>query len=103
MVETLRIIGAWLGGILLGAFFFVGLWWTVQKGVTARQPALLFLASMLIRTLAAVAGFYYLSRGDWRTLTASLTGFIVSRFIVTRFFNSSSAQMKVLPRTGAAQ
>ena len=36
--------------LLLGAFFFGGLWWTVQKGVTSETPALWFLGSLLLRT-----------------------------------------------------
>ena len=30
-------------GALLGAFFFGGLWWTVQKGVTSERPCPLVL------------------------------------------------------------
>ena len=41
---------ALLAGALLGAFFFGGLWWTVQKGVTSERPALWFLGSLLLRT-----------------------------------------------------
>ena len=39
-----------LAGALLGAFFFGGLWWTVQKGVASERPALWFLGSLLLRT-----------------------------------------------------
>jgi F1F0 ATPase subunit 2 len=90
MVDMLRIGGALLGGICLGAFFFLGLWWTVQRGVAAVNPAPLFLGSVLVRTLVTVAGFYYLSSSDWRNLVASLAGFLFARFVITRQLGSQA-------------
>ncbi len=72
-----------LVGLLLGAIFFGGLWWTVRKGLTARQPALWFLGSMLLRMGLTLAGFYFVGRGDWRRLIACLIGFVIGRFAVT--------------------
>ncbi len=74
---------AGLGGLLLGAIFFGGLWWTVRKGLTAKQPALWFLGSTLLRMGIALAGFYFFGRGDWKRLMACLAGFVVGRVIVT--------------------
>ena len=73
-----------LAGLLLGALFFGGLWWTVLKGVSARQPALWFGASLLLRTGIVLAGFYLVSGADWKRLLLCLLGFIVARFIVIR-------------------
>ncbi|HUW00327.1 MAG TPA: ATP synthase subunit I [Gallionella sp.] len=73
-----------LAGLLLGALFFGGLWWTVQKGLSARQPALWFGVSMLLRTGIVLAGFYLVSGADWKRLLLCLLGFIVARFIVIR-------------------
>jgi F1F0 ATPase subunit 2 len=84
MIEALRIGCAMVGGIALAAFFFVGLWWTVRRGVVSRQPAVWFLCSMLLRTLVVMAGFYYLSRGDWRNIAGSLAGFVLARIVITR-------------------
>jgi F1F0 ATPase subunit 2 len=36
-------------GLLLGAIFFGGLWWTVRKGASSEQPAFWFLGSLLLR------------------------------------------------------
>jgi F1F0 ATPase subunit 2 len=72
-----------LAGILLGAIFFGGLWWTVRKGVLSSQPALWFMVSFLIRTVIAVAGFYFATRGDWRRSFACLLGFLMARALVT--------------------
>jgi F1F0 ATPase subunit 2 len=50
MNEILNLILALVAGFLLGAFFFGGLWWTVQKGLSSRRPELWFLGSLLLRT-----------------------------------------------------
>jgi F1F0 ATPase subunit 2 len=71
-------------GLLLGAIFFGGLWWTVRKGVSAKSPALWFLISMLLRMGIVLAGFYFVGRGDWRRLVSCLFGFIIARLIMMR-------------------
>lgn len=72
-------------GILLGAFFFGGLWWTVQRGLISHNPVWWFFGSSLLRTSAALAGFYFTSRGDWRKFVVCLLGFVIARVVVTRF------------------
>jgi F1F0 ATPase subunit 2 len=73
-----------MAGVLIGAFFFGGLWWTVQKSLTSNNPVLWFFGSTLLRTGFAVAGFYFTSRGDWRNLLVCLLGFVIARVVVTR-------------------
>jgi F1F0 ATPase subunit 2 len=73
-----------VAGVLLGAIFFGGLWWTVRKGVSSKRPAFWFLGSMLLRTGIIVAGFYFVSGGVWDRLLACLLGFAVARLLVTR-------------------
>jgi F1F0 ATPase subunit 2 len=73
-----------MAGVLIGAFFFGGLWWTVQKSLTSNNPALWFFGSTLMRTGFAMAGFYFTSRGDWQKLLACLLGFVIARVVVTR-------------------
>jgi F1F0 ATPase subunit 2 len=69
-------------GILLGAMFFGGLWWTVRKGVASPRPALWFSLSLLLRTGIALAGFYFVSGGAWQRQLACLLGFVIARLIV---------------------
>ena len=64
--------------------FFGGLWWTVRKGVSSKQPALWFFGSLLLRMSIALAGFYFVSGGHWERLLACLLGFVIARLIVTR-------------------
>jgi F1F0 ATPase subunit 2 len=84
MNETLNLVLALVAGVLLGAIFFGGLWWTVSKGLSSRWPALWFFGSLLLRTSIALAGFYFVSGSHWERLLLCLLGFVISRLIVTR-------------------
>ena len=84
MNETLTLTLALVAGLLLGAIFFGGLWWTVRKGVSSRQPALWFFGSLLLRMSIVPAGFYFVSGGHWERLLVCLLGFVMARFIVMR-------------------
>jgi F1F0 ATPase subunit 2 len=76
---------ALLAGILLGAIFYGGLWWTVRRGVVSKTLGAWLIGSFVLRAVMAVGGFYVVSRGDWRSLLACLLGFIVARIGATRF------------------
>jgi F1F0 ATPase subunit 2 len=82
MIEAPAFILALLAGVMLGAIFFGGLWWTVRWGVSSEWAAVLFLGSLLLRTAIALAGFYFVSQGDWRKVLACLLGFLSARFWV---------------------
>ena len=84
MNETLTLVPDLVMGVLLGAVFFGGLWWTVRKGVSSKQPALWFFSSLLLRVSIALAGFYSVSGGHWERLLVCLLGFVMARLIVTR-------------------
>lgn len=71
-------------GVLLGAIFFGGLWWTVRKCVSSRQPALWVFGSGLLRMSITLAGFYFVAQGHWERLLVCLLGFVMARVIVTR-------------------
>jgi F1F0 ATPase subunit 2 len=75
---------ALFAGLLLGAIFFGGLWWTVHRGLSSSRPAFWFLGSLLLRMSLVLVGFYFVGRGDWRRLVTCLLGFVVARFIVMR-------------------
>ena len=84
MNEALSLVLAWMTGVLLGAVFFGGLWWTVRRGLSSKRPVFWFLGSLLLRTSIILAGFYVVSGGHWERLLACLFGFVIARFIVTR-------------------
>jgi F1F0 ATPase subunit 2 len=79
--EILTIVLAGFAGLLLGAIFFGGLWWTVRNGIKAKQPTLWFLVSIIARMGIALTGFYWVGGGQWPRLLSCLVGFIVARMI----------------------
>ena len=84
MNEIIRVLPAFGVGVLLGFFFFGGLWWTVSKGMTSPRPELWFLGSLLVRTGVTLAGFYWAAHGDWKRVLACLVGFVIARVVVAR-------------------
>jgi F1F0 ATPase subunit 2 len=91
ILALLILAGSLLAGVLLGAFFFGGLWWTIQMRSPSQWSGLLFAGSLLVRMAVAVTGFYFMSHGDWRRLVACLAGFLLARIAVTRLIRLPSA------------
>src|SRR5665648_145539 len=82
MNETLFMILAFIAGLVLGIFFFGGLWFT------AKTPSIWFFLSFFLRVSIVMFGFYYISPGGLQPLIVSVLGFIVARFVVTHFTKS---------------
>lgn len=70
-------------GVLIGAVFFGGLWWTVRNAPGFANPGLWFAGSSMIRTLVAVGGYLIVSDGNWRNIVSCLAGFLAARLAVT--------------------
>ena len=62
MNETLILAGDLLAGILLGTFFFGGLWWTIRMDLSSEWSGLVFAGSFVIRAAASVVGYFLPSR-----------------------------------------
>ena len=90
MNDPLSLILSWSAGVLLGAMFFGGLWWTVRRGLTSDRPATWFFVSQLSRMSVAVTGFYFVAGGQMDRLLACLVGFICARVVVARITQSDS-------------
>ena len=101
MNETLMLVLAWAAGGGLGAVFFGGLWWTIHKGASSKQPALWFFASLLVRMSIALAGFYFVGRWHWERLVVCLLGFILARLAVMRL-TRPSAENQIRPAQEAS-
>ncbi|MEO7028161.1 MAG: ATP synthase subunit I [Acidobacteriaceae bacterium] len=84
MIEQILTACALFAGVLIGILFFGGLWWTVQKVTSSRQPGLLFAASFLLRTVLTLAAFYLIGSGSWQRLLVCLIGFVLGRMLVKR-------------------
>ena len=89
MTDALSFISSLIAGLLLGAFFFGGLWWTVRKGVKSERVALWFFGSMLLRTGLVMLGFYFVMGESWLRLLAALLGFLLARIITTQFVRTA--------------
>lgn len=68
-----------LAGLGIGAFYFLGLWWTVRKLPVVRMPGLLTFASFLGRTAICITVFYLTMQGRWENLLMCLAGFMLMR------------------------
>lgn len=102
MNETLGIGVAFTTGVLLGAFFFGGLWLTVKKVVAAKRAALWLFGSLMLRTSIVLVGFYFVAHDHWQRLLVSLFGFIIARFIIMRFKLQSVNLTNVKQESGNA-
>jgi F1F0 ATPase subunit 2 len=82
MDEFVSLAPALAAGLLLGAFFFGGLHWTVIRGLSSPRPSLWFAGSMLLRMSITLAGFYFVGREDWQRWLLCLLGFVLARLVV---------------------
>jgi len=98
MIEFLPLAAACAAGLLLGAGFFGGLWWTVRRGMSAERPALWFLGSVVLRMSIVLVGFYLVSSGDWKRLLACLLGFVIARFLVTSLARTATGSQGIPAR-----
>ena len=91
MNDFFPLVSAVATGLLLGAQFFGGLWWTIRAGLRSRRPALWFIGSMVLRMSIALGGFYYVGHEHWQRLAACLLGFITARLLAKALVRPSTA------------
>ncbi len=72
MNDFLTLALALLAGVLLGAIFFGGLWWTVRKGVSSKHSAPWFLGSSAVADGCYSRWILFISGGHWDRLLACL-------------------------------
>lgn len=90
MNDLLVLILTFIAGLLLGGFFFGGLWWTTRKGLLSKSPALWFLGSLIIRLGVTIPLFYAVCRNHWERMLICLAGFIIARMIVVRLVQNKN-------------
>ena len=71
-------------GLALGVVFFGGLWWTTQRLLHSRRPALLALTSLLVRMGCLAAGMYLITRIGAVAAVAAAAGMLVVRSVIVR-------------------
>jgi F1F0 ATPase subunit 2 len=70
-------------GLLLGVFFYGGLWLTVHALLRSRYPVLLTISSFWARTLVTLGGFLFAMNGSWQNAIVCLAGFGLGRLAVS--------------------
>jgi len=76
-------------GMVLGIFFFGGLWLTLRKLPDAKNPVVLTLGSFFVRVAVSVSGFYLAVRaGGLEGLLACLAGFMLVKFALVNRLRS---------------
>jgi len=81
-------------GIILGLFYFGGLWFTVQNLNNRPHPFILLIASLFIRMAIVLTGLYLILQQGWIGLVMSLIGFITMRVVMILFLKPHSMQIK---------
>ena len=90
-----------LSGMLLGAFFFGGLWLTVRQLKTLRHPAVLFALSAMVRTAVVLFGIWSVAGHDAGAALFCLLGFVVVRSMAIGAKNLSSRGNDTNPEPSA--
>jgi F1F0 ATPase subunit 2 len=83
MNEILVLALAMISGIVLGVFYFGGLWLTLLHLSRSRQPALLTVSSFLGRSAVCLFCFYLVASNGWGGLVSSLAGFTLMKLALT--------------------
>ena len=93
-MSVAAIVAASFAGVVLGAFFYGGLWFTVTRLRTARHPAILALASFWIRSVAVLVGAVFFARRGWQLGLILIPGFAAGRFVVSFFLRERRMSLK---------
>jgi F1F0 ATPase subunit 2 len=91
MSEWLSLTPALMAGLILGAFYFGGLWLTVQWLRETPRPALLTLGSLIIRLGVVLLIMYLVTGGQWARIGVCLLGFFVMRVILVRYWQPNAS------------
>jgi F1F0 ATPase subunit 2 len=88
---TMEYAAVFIAGILLGFFYFGGLWLTTraltrlpreQAIRPSMPPALQLLMSFASRMGVTLAFLYWLMQGNWRRALVALLGMLLARFLI---------------------
>ena len=90
MINVIGYFGIMIGGMILGLIFFGGLWFTIQKGLGSKLPALWFGISLFVRIGITLGGFYLLTRGNLLNFAFCLPGFIAVKILFVNITKHSA-------------
>lgn len=96
MNEIIQFVFMLTSGFVLGVLFFGGLWFTVKKSVSVKNPVLWIFGSFIVRMGIVLLGFYYLIQFGWHAMFLGLFGLIMARFITMYFIRKYDAKQNIL-------
>ncbi len=82
MNNVALLLMALAAGVLLGLFFFGGLWFTAKKAVVSKLPTIWFFVSLIVRLCVTIVVFYFVGRNHWDRMLVCLTGFVIARTVI---------------------
>jgi F1F0 ATPase subunit 2 len=80
--QILIIARAFAAGLVVGLFFFGGLWWTVKRVPGSSRPLLLIFGSLIVRVGVSLTALYFICDADWRRYMAALLAIFIVRLII---------------------
>jgi F1F0 ATPase subunit 2 len=79
-----QLLLSFLAGAAAGSLYFTGLWYTVRRLPEARHPALLLLASFVLRLALLLGTIYLLAGAHWSYLISAVAGLLLARTLLIR-------------------
>ena len=84
MMRIMNLIYPFMAGLLMGVFYFGGLWFTVRKLPYTDSPALWVFVSFGFRLMIVLIGFYIIMGSHWENAVVALVGFVLVRLFLVR-------------------
>jgi F1F0 ATPase subunit 2 len=81
-----------LAGIALGILYFGGLWLTITRMRTIKNPGIFLTLSFILRTVVVIGGFYLISDGKLERLAVAMLAFFVTRFVFIKYFSPERSE-----------
>ena|SRR3990167_3756955 len=89
-------------GLLVGAAYFAGLWFTVRRLTGAGLAPVWLFASAIVRLALLIAALFWIVDDSWERLLAALAGIIAARWIAMRSVRVAKANGPIRPQTTGA-
>jgi F1F0 ATPase subunit 2 len=81
-MEPISLLLAMSTGMVAGALYFAGLWWTVRLLPLLRRPVLHAFISFCFRLAALLSIFIAVMQSDWRKMLLCLAGFALAGLLL---------------------
>jgi len=82
--DAVALVPVFAAGTGLGALFFGGLWWTVNRLLLGRLSIAALVGGLVVRVGVSLAGFLAVAGHQWQRWLVCLAGFIAVRMIMGR-------------------